>query len=173
MWRSIDFVPFSDMIVYACYSGWRPSEIVEIEVKNVDLKAGFIKGGIKSRVGKNRLVTIHSLVRLIVEKYYEEAIAVNSKFLFNDTSKKKGIGLSYDQYLSRFIKVLEQLNLRDEITPHYTRHTFLSKAKSKDVNMNEYILKLIVGHKVDDLTENTYTYRTLQDLIDEMEKIMV
>lgn len=46
--------------------------------------------------------------------------------------------------------------------PHDTRHTFITKAKN--ANINEYILKLIVGHEVQDITEKVYTHRTLDDL---------
>lgn len=171
LWQSIEFVPFTDMIIYACYSGWRPSELISIKIEDVDLVEDFIKGGIKTTAGKNRLVPIHPLVKPIVEKYYNEAISVNSKYLFNDITKKKGIGLSYDQYLSRFNNAMELLKFRLEITPHYTRHTFITKAKSRSVNMNDNILKLIVGHEIGDLTEHVYTHRELEDLREEMLKI--
>lgn len=171
LWNSIEFIPFADMIIYACYSGWRPGELIKLKVMDVDLENGFIKGGIKTTAGKNRVVPIHSLVSPIIERYYNEATKVGSEYLFNDISKKKGIGLSKDQYLSRFNKVMKQLNFREEITPHYTRHTFITMAKSRDVNMNEYILKLIVGHDIGDLTEHVYTHRELQDLKEEIEKI--
>lgn len=171
LWKSIEFVPFADIIVYGCYSGWRPTEITELKLENVDLENGFVKGGKKKEWAKNRLVPIHPLVRPIIEKYYNEAVSVSSKYLFNDISKKKGIGLSYDQYLSRFNNVMEQLGFGIEITPHYTRHTFISKAKSTKVNMNEYILKRIVGHKINDITEYVYTHRDLEELHEEMLKI--
>ena len=171
LWKSIEFVPFADMIVYACYSGWRPSELVQLKVEDVDFENGFIKGGIKTSAGKNRLVPIHPLVMSIVKKYYEQAISVNSQYLFNDITKKKGIGLSYDQYLSRFNKVIDTLQFGNEFTPHCTRHTFISKAKSKDVRMDEYILKLIVGHDINDITEHVYTHRELDELKEEMNKI--
>ena len=171
LWKSIEFVPFADMIVYACYSGWRPTEIIKLKIKDVDLENDYIKGGIKSDAGRNRVVPIHPLIKPIVEKYYNEAISVGSKYLFNDITKKKGIGLSYDQYLSRFNNVIEILKFRLDITPHYTRHTFISRAKSRQVNMNPYILKLIVGHEIKDITENVYTHRTIEDLREEMLKI--
>lgn len=171
LWKSIEFVPFADMIVYACYSGWRPTELVKLKIKDVDLKNGFVKGGMKTSAGKNRLVPIHPLVSSIVEKYYKEAKSVGSDYLFNDVNNKFGIGLSYDQYLSRFNKVMNALHFRTEITPHYTRHTFITKAKSREVNMNEYVLKIIVGHDVGDLTEHVYTHRELNDLKEEMDKI--
>ena len=171
LWKSIEFVPFADMIVYACYSGWRPTELIKLKIKDVDLKNGFVKGGMKTSAGKNRLVPIHPLVSSIVEKYYKEAKSVGSDYLFNDVNNKFGIGLSYDQYLSRFNKVMNSLHFRTEITPHYTRHTFITKAKSREVNMNEYVLKIIVGHDVGDLTEHVYTHRELNDLKEEMDKI--
>ena len=37
--------------------------------------------------------------------------------------------------------------------------------------MNEYILKMIVGHEIADITEKVYTHRTVEDLKREMEKI--
>ena len=39
--------------------------------------------------------------------------------------------------------------------PHETRHTFISRAK--EAKVDEYCLKLIVGHAIDDLTERVYT----------------
>lgn len=171
LWQSVDFVPFADMIVYACYSGWRPGELIQLKIENVNLEQDFIKGGIKTSAGKNRLVPIHPLVKPIIEKYYTDAVSVGSEYLFNDLSHKKGIGLSYDQYLSRFNNVMKTLRFRTELTPHYTRHTFISKAKSIAVDMNENILKLIVGHEIGDLTEHVYTHRELDDLRAEMMKI--
>ena len=53
---------------------------------------------------------------------------------------------------------------------HDARHTFIIKAKFYKVD--EYILKIIVGHKIDDVTENVYTHRTDVDLLKEINKIM-
>lgn len=171
LWDSIKYVPFADMVVYACYSGWRPGELIELKVDDVDWDNKMIKGGIKTTAGKNRIVPIHPLVEDIVRKYYDEAKTIGSQYLFNDAPKKTGKGLSYDQYLTRFGNVLYLTKLRKEITPHYTRHTFITKAKSLDVGMNEYILKLIVGHEVGDLTEHVYTHREISELTNEMLKI--
>lgn len=172
LWRAKDFVPFADMILYACYSGWRPGELIRLKVEDVNLEEEYIKGGIKTTAGKNRIAPIHHIVKPIVEKYYNQALEIGSEYLFNDPSKKKGVnGLSKDQYLSRFNNVITTLNFRTELTPHYTRHTFISMAKSREVNMNEYILKLIVGHDIRDLTEHIYTHREIQDLKAEMNKI--
>ena len=62
---------------------------------------------------------------------------------------------------------MEKLALQHR--PHDTRHTFITKAKS--CNVDEYILKLIVGHEVSDITEKVYTHRTVEDLQKEIVKI--
>lgn len=172
MWKAKNFVPFVDMILYHCYSGWRPKEIITLKIEDVHLEEEYIVGGIKTKAGRQRTVPIHPLVKPIVEKYYNEAISISSAYLFNDITKKKGLnGLSKDQYYSRFIKVVKQLKLNPELTPHCARHTFITKAKSREVNMNEYILKMIVGHKIQDVTESVYTHRTIEDLKEEILKI--
>lgn len=172
MWKAKNFVPFVDMILYHCYSGWRPKEIITLKIEDVHLEEEYIVGGIKTKAGRQRTVPIHPLVKPIVEKYYNEAISIGSAYLFNDITKKKGLnGLSKDQYYSRFIKVVKQLKLNPELTPHCARHTFITKAKSREVNMNEYILKMIVGHKIQDVTESVYTHRTIDDLKEEILKI--
>lgn len=170
IWKSTEFVPFADMVVYNCYSGWRASELVGLRLEDVHLEEGYIQGGIKTDAGKNRIVPIHSSVRSIVEKYYNEAIELESEYLFNDSTKKAGRnGLSYDQYLSRFNNVLEALGLRPEITPHYSRHTFTTLAKR--AKMNDFIIKRIDGHVITDLTEKVYTHRDIQELKEEIELI--
>ena len=37
--------------------------------------------------------------------------------------------------------------------------------------MDEYILKLIIGHSITDITEKTYTHRTMEQLQKEINKI--
>lgn len=53
--------------------------------------------------------------------------------------------------------------------PHETRHTFISRAKEH--NVDEYCLKLIVGHTISDLTERVYTHRQVEQLKDEINKV--
>ena len=75
--------------------------------------------------------------------------------------------MTYDKYRHRFDKVIERLGMNH--SPHETRHTFITKAKT--YRMDEYILKLIVGHAIEDITEKVYTHRTIEQLKKEIEKI--
>lgn len=91
----------------------------------------------------------------------------NEAYLFNDENGQQGTHLTYDKYRGRFNKI----NLRFGMShkPHDTRHAFITFAKAAGVD--EYILKLIVGHEIDDITEKVYTHRTIEQLQEEMMKI--
>lgn len=64
-------------------------------------------------------------------------------------------------------KVIRALKMRH--TPHETRHTFITQAKYCQVN--EYILKLIIGHEIRDVTKRVYTHRNIEELKEEMAKV--
>lgn len=167
LWNNLDNIAFADMILIGIYSGWRPQELAILKVADIDLEAGTMLGGLKTDAGKNRIVPIHPLIKPLIEKRMKEATVMQSEFLFNDANGQQGTHMTYDKYRKRFEKVMKYLKLTHR--PHETRHTFITKAKACDVD--EYILKLIVGHSIDDITEKVYTHRTIDQLRAEMEKI--
>ena len=167
LWDNLDNIAFADMILTGIYSGWRPQELAILKVANIDLEAETMLGGLKTDAGKNRIVPIHPLIKPLIENRIQEATAMQSEFLFNDANGQQGTYMTYDKYRKRFEKVMKYLKLTHR--PHETRHTFITKAKACDVD--EYILKLIVGHTIDDITEKVYTHRTIDQLRAEMEKI--
>ena len=124
-------------------------------------------GGLKTDAGRNRVVPIHSAIYDLVAANYYKAVAMNSEYLFNDKNGQQGTHLTYDKYRGRFEKINKRFNMSHK--PHDTRHTFISAAKY--VDMNEYILKLLVGHEINDVTESVYTHRTIEELAAEIEKI--
>lgn len=162
LWDNIE-IPFVDIILIGIYSGWRPQELATLKTEDIDLENGTMKGGMKTDAGKNRYVPIHSKIRPLVEKWYDS----NRKQLFYDDNGKNGSEMDYGMYYTRFKEIMSQLNM-DHI-PHEVRHTFITLAKEAD--MNEYCLKLIIGHDVNDVTERVYTHRTLESLRTEIEKI--
>lgn len=133
----------------------------------VDKDYAQLCNGVKTDAGKNRIVPIHSLVTELVIKNYDQAVRMGSEYLFNDPDGQQGTHLTYDKYRGRFRKVMSRLDMDHK--PHDTRHTFITKGKEAD--MNEYLLKMIVGHEIRDVTEKVYTHRTIEDLKNEIEKI--
>lgn len=166
LWDHIVF-PFVDMVLIGIYSGWRPQELAILKTADIDLNAMTFTGGLKTDAGKNRTVPIHPIILNLVKKNYEKAICMNSDYLFNDENGQQGTSLTYDKYRNRWKKIMKRFDLDHK--PHDTRHTFITKPKA--AGMNEYILKLIVGHAINDITEDTYTHRTMDDLHQEIRKI--
>lgn len=171
LWKNVDKIPYVDVILIQCYSGWRPQELGLIELNRVDLNNWVFAGGMKTDAGMNRLVPIHSKIRPLIKKRYEEAININSKYLINctDSQRKNDIKMTYDKYRHRFRSIRDKLNLNPEHRAHDPRKQFITMAKR--YNLDEYAIKYIAGHRISDITEKIYTDRTVQWLKDEMEKI--
>ncbi len=152
-------VTYADTVLVGIYTGLRPSELCDIEVKNVHLEEDYLIGGMKTDAGRNRIVPIHRSIYSLIEARYNEALAIGSLYLFPTPN---GQYMSYSSYRNRFATVCKALGTTH--TMHDTRHTFITRAK--DAGMNEYLLKRIVGHAVSDVTEKVYTHRTIQELVD-------
>ena len=166
LWANVDKVKFVDMILIGIYTGFRPQELAKLQVKDINLVEKVILGGMKTEAGTDRYVPIHIDILPLVEARYNEAVELGSEYLFNDLEGQNGTFMTYDKYRMRFGKAMKRLEMQH--TPHETRHSFITVAKSCD--MNDNIIKLIVGHSIADITERVYTHRTFEQLRLEMEK---
>lgn len=172
LWNNVNIIPFVDVILIQCYSGWRPQEMGLLKLENINLEEEIIIGGMKTNAGTNRVVPIHSKIKSLVEQKYREAKLLNSKYLINSTNGRKGesgLKITYSKYRFRFIKVIEELKLNPEHKSHDPRMQFITMAKK--YNVDEYAIKYIVGHNVNDITEKVYTERDTSWLKTEIEKI--
>lgn len=171
MWDHVDEDEYLGYILYQCYSGWRPTEMCLLKVSDVHLEEGYVVGGIKTESGKDRIVPIHPKVRYIVEREYNRAKELKSEWLFNNlgTTYKNTKKISYTEFRLIFNRLVDWLNLNPDHKPHDPRKTFITLAKK--YNMDEYALKRIVGHAINDITESIYTDRSLEWYIKEMQKI--
>lgn len=162
LWSKIDDSTYVDIILIQCYSGWRPQELITLETANVNINDWSFVGGMKTENGKNRWVPIHSKIRPLVKKYYDEAIKTQAKYLFGKLD-------NYSKYKWTFKKIIQKLELNATHNPHDCRVEFVTLAKKYD--LNEYAIKYIVGHSISDITEKTYTRRDHEWLRAEIEKI--
>lgn len=161
LWDNLDF-PYVDAVLISLYTGWRPQELALIQLKDVDLENQTLTGGLKTKAGKGRVVPIHHKIFELVKSNYDYANSIGSKFLFNDRNlyDKSNLYMTYDKYRGRFRKVMKHLNL--EHTPDDTRHTFISECKALEIS--DYVIKLLIGHELKDVTEKYYTHRTIEQL---------
>lgn len=158
--------PTVSIILVGIYTGFRPQELCSIKLSDVNLQEGYIIGGTKTKAGKDRTVPIHSEIYDLIKRCYELSKKYNNDFLFMTAYHN---AVKYQNYKKRFDDTVGSLFQDVKHRPHDTRHTFATLGKR--AKMNEYILKMIMGHAIADITESVYTHRTLEDLKKEIEKI--
>lgn len=174
LWENKDD-PLVSILLIQCYSGWRPQEMCNLTVADVDLENWTFTGGMKTQSGINRIVPIHTLIRPLVEKHYCMAKENNFMALFvvDGTGKNRHMlrPLTYRMYQSAFTKSLQEVLASESVhRPHDGRKQFVTMAK--EASVDEYAIKRIVGHKISDLTESIYTERSIDWLRNEIEKIV-
>lgn len=170
--KSEDKSSFADMVLIQCYSGWRPQELIDLKLTDVDLEKGFMQGGVKTDAGRNRFVPVHSSIRNLILYRYREAKELGSEYLFNkEYAHKPGKtrNFNYDAYYKTFTNLRDSVGLDPRHKPHDPRKHFVTMAKK--ANLDEYAIKYIVGHAIKDITESVYTERDLLWLKSEIEKI--
>ncbi len=155
VWKNQNLVG-ADSILILLYTGLRISEMLMLTRDDINVEQGYIQAGLKTEAGKNRIIPIHSDIKSIIQKYYDNA----EKYLFTFNGKN----LSTRKYRKDFKALLAKL----EIThlPHECRHTFRSKMDS--AGANKRCIDLIMGHKTGDVGERVYTHKTIDELKEAM-----
>ena len=151
--------PWVDSVLLFLYTGFRISELLDIRPENVDLTAGTISGGTKTKAGKDRLVPIHSSIAPFVSARLNQGKA----YLLTHNGKK----MFTAQYYVFWNMVMKQIGAKH--TPHEARHTFRSRLDS--AGANKRCIDLIMGHKSKDVGERVYTHKTVQELKDAIELV--
>lgn len=168
MWQNVYTVKFVDNMLIQCYMGLRPRELLGIKLENVDLDNWVITCGMKTEAGKDRKVPIHSSIRDLIKMKCKVAGVLESPWLFNNIQSK---GMAYDTYKKYFKRAIKEMGLNELHRPHDPRKTFVTLGKK--YKMDEYAIKRIVGHSIDDITEEVYTERSIDWLKEEIEKIKI
>ena len=151
LWNHAD-EPWVDTILIMLYSGWRIIEFLTLETANVDMDNQTMKGGVKTRNGKDRIVPIHSAIMKFVEAHFNP----DSKYLITD----QGEPMTENQYRIIFKETLSKYGINH--TPHETRHTFRTRLDS--AGANKKCIDMMMGHKSKDVGERVYTHKTLDEL---------
>lgn len=153
--------PWVDTVLILIYSGWRISELLNLKPEDIDLQAGTMKGGTKTKAGKNRLVPIHSKIRPLVEARLAESgprlISYN------------GRACSQTQYRIFWADIMKALGMTH--TPHECRHTFESQLDSAGANRK--CIDLLMGHVSKDTGNRVYNHKTLDELKAAVEMINI
>lgn len=158
LWKHKD-VPGVDTILIMIYSGYRISAFTNIQI---NLSKQYFQGGVKTSVGKDRIVPIHSSILPMVATYKGDT------WLKSDTT-------TYRKKV--FYPILEELGLSispqgTKHTPHDCRHTFSWLCDK--YHIDDMSKHLLMGHKLGgDVEANVYGHRTIEELRAEIEKISI
>ena len=159
--------PVVRMILVMCYSGFR---ISAYETMETNLEERYFRGGVKTDAGKGRVVPVHSALLPLLQSM------VASSEASGDPSGDRGAvrylcGKSSQQFRRDMKQCLAELGLR-EMTPHSCRHTFNRLLETAGVN--EADRKRLMGHSLKrDLINGTYGHRGLEELREQVEKIVI
>lgn len=148
LWENLGTKENDDIPIILLYTGMRIGELLDMEIRNVNLdeKYMFVEKS-KTQAGIRR-VPIHDKILPLIRKRYEQADC----YLIHQNGNK----IRYMTYLRHFWKV-------EGHTIHETRHTFVTFMDKCGVD--NLTVKRIVGHANKDVTEN-YTHRTQLELLE-------
>ena len=157
LWDNINKIPYIDVILIYNYTGFRPSELLDIKKDTgVNLEEKYLQGGSKTEAGKNRIVPIHHRILPIIEKWYNK----DGEYLITNTKGKK---MTYDNWKRIFINIMEMLdNMDSSHLPHDPRHTFSTDLDN--LGANEKTLQQLVGHAGKNVTQKYYIHKDLEEL---------
>lgn len=154
-----------------CYTGFRPQELLNIKLEDIDLDQMVIKGGMKTKAGKDRLVPIHPCLQELVKEKYKQSVDEGYTYFIHGIGrqKEKNLPILYDAYAVGLRLFWRDYGNGSKHRPHDGRVQFITLCKK--YNVDEYAIKYIVGHQIKDLTERVYTKREIDWLRNEILKI--
>lgn len=148
-------IPFADLILVMCYTGFRIAEFLELTPFSYDVKNGTLTGGKKTEAGKNRVVPIHKKVAQIVSQWAEKG----GQTIF---CKEDGTPYSVKYFREKcYYPALEKIGVR-KLSPHATRHTFATKLSAAGARPED--IQKILGHSKFDVTANVYIHQDVNTL---------
>lgn len=152
-------------VLMLIYNGCRISEFLDVKVKDVNLSEQYFEIKEAKTEAGVRKVPIHNCMIKFYESFYDS----NNEYLMTNPKTKRKY--SYANYRdSYFDRLKEKLDWHEDITPHNCRKTCASLLKKYGVDSTYQ--KLIMGHEgALDLTERTYTYIAIEQLVEAINQI--
>ena len=129
-----------------CYTGMRPTELLIMKTSDVHLEERYMRGGIKTAAGKNRVIPIaEKILPFIAEMYNPE-----NEYLVTENGKP----LHQTKFRKRYWDKSEVLkSLPTKHLPHDGRHTCATLPDDAGIPLK--IRQMILGHSSHDITTGT------------------
>ncbi|MEE0721524.1 MAG: tyrosine-type recombinase/integrase [Caecibacter sp.] len=162
LWANTDSKAVRLALIYI-YTGLRPTELLRVKTEGVFISERYLRAGMKTKAGKNRVIPIAEKILPFIEELYDE----NNEYLVIDDRDGKPVR-TYDRFRAHYWatdKVLQKM----QHLPHDCRHTTATLLSNADVNKKT--IQLILGHAARDVTDQVYTHKTISQLIEAINKI--
>lgn len=163
VWKWKDANEYVSVILMLIYSGCRISELLDLKKEDVNIGERWFditKSKTKSGIRKT---PIAKKVLPFFEYWYNKN---DCEYLISTPDAKHFIYRNY--YDSYWKPLIDQMGMPTH-RPHDTRHTCISLLTA--VRVDDKIIKKIVGHKGQSVTEIVYTHFEIQQLIDAIDLI--
>ena len=131
----------------------------------MDLENRYMRGGLKTLAGKNRVIPVALKILPLIKHLYNP----DAEYLVISPLDNKPI-VTYARFVSHFWKrspILKSLPTKH--LPHDGRHTCATLLDNAEVSLK--IRQLILGHAAPDITSRVYTHKTIQQLVDAIDRI--
>lgn len=161
--------PEAHIMLIFIYTGVRINEMLNINRDNIHIDEkcdddgterliSYMITGSKTKAGKNRIVPIHDDIK---------------QYVINELLKpeKRLVDVSYPNFTNRTVLVKVNKLLNTHHTMHDTRKTFATLCQMN--NLNVYIRKKVLGHRMNDITFDVYTNESKNRLWTEINKIKI
>lgn len=146
-----------DFLLLTCYTGCRAEELLFLYSKNIFLEENYFITGLKTEAGTNRIVPIHTLIKHIIEKYYNKT----NQFLFISQTGNK---MSYATYMQRYKRFKEKYPEFEGRTAHCGRHSV--ETELQKLNVKSTIINSILGHKNGNVPDDVYNHISIEEKIE-------
>ena len=160
LFDNIDMNVFVDTILIMVYTGLRIGELLDIKSENVHLDERYMRGGLKTAAGINRVIPLNKKIIPFIKRWLDRG----TKYLIQPEEGKT----TYYIYTNKGWDIIMN-RLQFDHLPHDCRHTFATKAD--EVGIDKLSIKMILGHASKDITEKVYTHRRIKELVDAVDLI--
>lgn len=162
LWKWKDTNEYFKVILMLIYSGVRISELLDLKKENVNLSERWFDVTASKTQAGIRKVPINIKVLPYFEEWYNKN---DCEYLI---STPEGKHFDYRNYYDSYWKpLLQQMGVAHR--PHDCRHTCVSLLA--EAGVDERMIKKIVGHKGQGVTQQVYTHFEIEALIDAIDKI--
>ena len=152
LWDNVDKIDLIDSILIMIYSGLRIGELLILKTTTIDIENRTMRGGIKTKAGKNRIIPINKKILHLVKN----RLADGHTYLIQENRQP----ITYSVYYDQFKLIMAQLKMNHKT--HDCRHTFATLMDN--AGANKLSIKRIMGHASSDITDGTYTHKDIEEL---------